>query len=168
MAPSRPRGVWAWALGVAAFLAVMALLAATFDLGPFKEPELAGGELVARGDEICREAHEAFVDLQRSPPGTAGDAAELTGRLIDVAEDEADELRALNGQPEFEAEVDEYLEARATGIDALRAGRQAAEDRDAQAYADSQADLAASQRDRHRIARQIGFAVCSRPLGPGR
>ena len=53
-------------------------------------------------------------------------------------------------------------------IVALRAGRQAAEDRDAKAYADSQAELAASQRDRQRIARQIGFAVCSRPLGPGR
>ena len=168
MAPSRPRGVGAWALAVAAFLAAMALLAAVFDLGPFKDPELAGGELIARGDEICREAHEAFLNLQRRPPGPAGDAAELAGRLVDIANEEADELRALNGQPEFEAEIGEYLEARAEGIDALRAGQQAAEDRDAQAYADSQADLAASQRDRHRIAREIGFAVCSRPLGPGR
>ena len=46
----------------------------------------------------------------------------------------------------------------------MRDGQAAAEDRDADAYEKAQAEVADSQRERHRIARRIGFAVCSRPL----
>ena len=167
MEPVRPAGALAWVVGIAAVLAALALLGAVFDLGPFREPELGNGVLIARGDEICRRAHEAFVDVQRETPETAEEAADLTGRLIDIAEDETKEINALNGTQVFEAGIDEYLAAREEGIDAMRAGREAAANDDAQAYAQSQADLAASQRKRHQIARRIGFAVCSRPLAGG-
>jgi hypothetical protein len=151
-------------LGGAGVLALLAVLALVFDLGPFREPERGRGELIARGDEICREAHEAFVDLQRRPPVTASEAAELTGRLIEIAGDEADRIGALNGPTEFDVQIDEYVAAREQGIDAMRAGRAAAQDRDGAAYARSQAEVADSQRERREIAREIGFAVCSRPL----
>ena len=164
MQPQRALARWGWAPGGVAFVVAMALLAAIFDLGPFKDAELARGELIARGDEICREAHEAFLDLQRRPPGTAGDAAELTARLADIAAGEGEELRTLNGPPEFSTEIDAYVAARAEGIEALRAGEEAAEARDSEAYAAQQEELADSQRERHRMARRIGFAVCSRPL----
>jgi hypothetical protein len=154
-------------VGIATILAVLALLGAVFNLGPFREPELGNGVLIARGDEICRRAHEAFVDVQRETPETAEEAADLTARLVDIAEDETKEINALNGTAVFEAGIDKYLAAREEGIDAMRAGREAAEADDAQAYAQSQSDVAASQRERHQIARRIGFAVCSRPLGPG-
>ena len=166
MQPPSPRGVWAWVVGAAAFLVGMALLAAIFSLGPFKEKDLMHGELIARGDEICREAHQAFLDLQRRPPGTASEAADLAGRLADIAAEEADELQGLNGPAELEAAIDEYAAAREEGIAALRAGQKAASERDAAAYAANQAELADGQRERHLIARRIGFAVCSRPL-PG-
>jgi hypothetical protein len=160
----RPHGPWARVLAGAGVLAALALLAAVFDLGPFREPELRSSEVIAQGDEICRKAHEAFADLQRRSPRTAAQAAELTGRLIDIAGDEADELESLNGPPEFDARVEEYVTAREDGIEAMRAGRAAAEDRDTEGYEEAQADVADSQRERHRIARGIGFAVCSRPL----
>ncbi len=160
-------------LGGVAVLAVLGVLAAVFDLGPFKEAELTRGESIAKGDDICRRAHDAFVDLQTSPPRTASQAAELTGQLIDIASDEADAIGSLNGPPDFEAEVDEYVNAREDGIEAMRDGRAAAEDRDSAAYARSQEEVAASQRERERIARQIGFrglqpaAQRRRPASPG-
>jgi hypothetical protein len=165
--PQRARGVWGWVLGGACVLALLTVLAAAFELGPFREPERGRGELIARGDEICRDAHEAFAELQRRPPVTASQAAELTGRLIEIASGEADRIGALNGPPDFDAEIDEYVAAREEGIDAMRAGRAAAQDRDGDAYARSQAEVADSQGERREIARRIGFAVCSRPLKAG-
>jgi hypothetical protein len=152
-------------LGGGAVLALLAVLALVFDLGPFREPELMRSELIARGDEICSRAHEAFADLQRRAPATAGQAAELTDRLIDIASGEADQIAALNGPPDFDAEIDDYVAAREVGIDAMRAGGDAAAEHDSEGYARSQAEVADTQRERRRIARRIGFAVCSRPLG---
>lgn len=165
MEPVRPAGPLAWVAGIAAVLAVLALLAAVFDLGPFREPDFGDSELITRGDEICRRAHEAFAELQREPLRTAEQAAALTGRLIGIAEDEARELEALGGPEDFQAEIDDYVAARHEAIDAMREGQQAAEDGDAAGYASAQEAVADTQRERHRIARRIGFAVCSRPFG---
>jgi hypothetical protein len=135
--PQEPRGKLGWiAGGVALAVVVVALaLAMLLDQGPFSEPELSRGELIARGDEICRKAHEAFAELQKKPPQTAGQATDLTGKLVDIASDELDEIGSLKGPPEFDA-----------------------------AYVVAQAELADSQLERQRIARRIGFAQCSRPL----
>jgi hypothetical protein len=160
----RARGPWVWVAGGAGVLALLGVLAALLGLGPFREPELTRGELIARGDEICRKAHQAFADLQRQPPRTASEAAELMDHLIGIAGDEVDQIESLNGPPEFDDQIEDYVAAREEGIDAMRAGRDAAADRDSKAYADSQAEVAAGQRERHRSARRIGFAVCSRPL----
>jgi hypothetical protein len=162
--PQRSRGPWGWVLGGAGVLALLAVLAIALDLGPFDDPELTRGELIARGDEICRRAHEAFTDLQRQPPRTASEAADLTARLADIAADEADQIATLNGPPEFDAEIEDYVAAREEGIAAIRDGRVAADARESTGYARSQAEVAATQRERHAIARRIGFAVCSRPL----
>jgi hypothetical protein len=159
-----PIPIWIWVAAIVAALACLTVVAAVFDLGPFREPELGQGEAIARGDDICRRAHEAFVDAQRVPPRTAGEAADLTRRLIDIAGDEADQLESLNGPPEFEASIDGYVAARRRGIEAMREGERAAEDRDAKGYSSAEAEVAATQHQRLRIARRIGFAVCSRPL----
>jgi hypothetical protein len=160
-----PRGTFAWVLAVVAGAAVLALVAVLLNLGPFKEAELTRGELIARGDEICRKAHDAFTNLQDGPPRTASQAAELTTQLADIAGDEVDQIRALNGPPEFDAEIERYLAARERGIAFLRSGHDAAQARDTEAYVKSQAELARTQRERQRIARRIGFAECSRPIG---
>jgi hypothetical protein len=153
-----------WALAGGVVIAAIVVLGALFELGPFSKPELTSGELIARGDGVCREAHQAFTDLQEQPPQTSQQAAELTGQLLGIANDELDRIAELNGPPEFDAELDSYLEARRRGIEALEEGHQAARDGDDDAYTAAQEKLADSQRDRRELAREIGFAVCSRSL----
>jgi hypothetical protein len=146
-------------LGV--LLAILALL----DLGPWADDELTVDEFISQGDEICSEAHDEFLDLQKSAPRTPSDAAELTGALIDVAEEERDAISDLREPDSLGDQVDRYLEARDRGIDVLREGLDAAEDADAGAYEARQAELASSQVDpRFEIAGEIGFKVCSKPL----
>jgi hypothetical protein len=164
MESRQPRGRLPWVLGGVGLAGVLAVLAIVLDLGPFTEPEVMRAELIARGDETCRKAHEAFVELQDQPPQTPRQASELTGQLIDIAEDESDQLESLNAPAELRPDLARYLAARERGIEALRRGREAADARDTDAYREAQAELADSQHERARIARGIGFGECSRPL----
>jgi hypothetical protein len=156
------RGLWIalGALGVAT-LVVIAIVA---DLGPFADEELSEAEFLSRGDEICREAHDEFEDLQGRTPNTASEAADLTGNLMEISEGELDEIRDLNVPAPLERSLDRYLEAREQGIEQLRKGLDAAEDGDAFAYADAQAKVAAGQVRRLKLAKQVGFSECSRVL----
>ncbi|MGH2950472.1 MAG: hypothetical protein ACRDKX_00305 [Solirubrobacterales bacterium] len=156
------------AIAVAALIGLLVALAALLDLGPFADDELSRAELIARGDEVCERAHAAFEELQDQPPQTAREAQDLTDRLVGIAEDELEEVGDLDGPDDLDELVDGYLQAREEGIDALRAGRDAADDDDARAYAEAQADVAAAQDRRRRLAREIGFRECSRPLEPRR
>jgi hypothetical protein len=155
-------GLVAGAVGV---LAVLFALGAVLHLGPFERKELSQGELLAQGDEICRRAHAAFEELQVKQPQTPDQAAALTGQLLAIAEDERDRLAALDGPDDFDDELQTYLDARELGIDTLRRGHQAAEAGRADVYAEAQAELAETQRQRIQIARQVGFAECSRKIG---
>jgi hypothetical protein len=162
LAPTHPRPrrtAWiAGAVGVVAVLVALFLL-----LDPFAD-ELSREEFLAQGDEICTEAHEAFTDLQDEPPTTSRDAADLTGQLINISEDERDEIDDLDGPDDIEAEVDTYLSGREEGIEQLHRGLDAAEDDEAQSYAAAQAKVAANQLERLRLAQAVGFTECSRPL----
>jgi hypothetical protein len=153
------------ASGIAAVLLLIFALGAVFHLGPFERTELSRGELLAQGDEICRRAHAAFEDLQVKQPQTPDQAATLTGQLLDIAQDERNRLAALNGPDDFNAEIQTYLDARDLGIEALRRGREAAIAGRADEYAQVQSELAETQRQRIQIARQVGFAECSRKIG---
>ncbi len=151
--------------GVVGVLAVLFALGAVLHLGPFERKELSQGELLAQGDEICRRAHAAFEELQVKSPQTPDQAAALTSQLLDIALDERDRLAALDGPDDFNDELQTYLDARDLGIDTLRRGQQAAEAGRADVYAEAQAELAETQRQRIQIARQVGFAECSRKIG---
>jgi len=152
------------AAAVAAGGAVVIGLAALLELGPFADEELGEAEFLARGDEICREAHREFEDLQRRAPNTASEAAELTGSLIEISEGELDRIRDLNAPASVERSLRRYLDAREEAIEQLHKGREAAEDRDALAYADAQAKVASGQVHRQKLAKQVGFDECSRVL----
>ena len=65
----------------------------------------------------------------------------------------------------MDAALERYLQAREEGIDQMRAGVDAAADRDAFAYEQAQADVAAGQLRRLQLARRVGFTECSRILG---
>lgn len=160
-APHRRPG--AWVLG-ALVIAVLVALAALLDLGPFADEELTRAEYIARADQICAGAHDEFRDLQRGHPETASEAEALTDELVDVAEGELDDVAELNGPDELDDAVDRYLEAREAGLELLRAGLDAASDQDAFAYERAQARLASTQDGRERLAREVGFDECSRPI----
>lgn len=129
------------------------------------DDELSRAEFIAQADEICAEAGDAFEELQAQPPRTAREAADLTERLVDIAEDALDEIDRLNRPGELDAEVDRYLAAREEGIESLREGFEAAEMGESRRYGAAQEQLAAGQRSRHRLAREIGLRECSRPVG---
>jgi hypothetical protein len=154
------------ALAIAALVGVVVGLIALLDVGPLEDEDLSVEEFLAQGDEICGQAHDEFLDLQDGArPRTPSDAAELTGALIEVAEEERDAIADLREPDVLSEQVGRYLESRDRGIDLLEQGRDAADDADATAYERFQAELAATQVDpRYEIAREIGFEECSKPL----
>jgi hypothetical protein len=129
--------------------------------------ELTEEEFLTQGDEICKEGRAQFAELQRDPPQSAAESAELTRQLIEITEAEIDDLRDLNAPAESQEALDDYLAAREAGLEILEKGLQAAEDEDATAYAEAQAQIARSQVDRARLAERVGFSECSQPLGDG-
>ncbi len=150
-------------------VAVVVGLAILLDLGPFADEELSEAEFLARGDEICAQAHDDFERLQSEPPRTAAEATELTEELVAISRDELDAIAELNPPGTLGASLGRYLDAREGGIDQLRDGLDAADAGDAFAYAKAQAEVASSQPERLRLARRVGFTECSRPLfGRGR
>lgn len=161
--PERRSGI-GWALAGAGLLAVLFALAILLKLGPFAEDELSRGEFIARGDQICEQAHEAFVDLQDAPPRTSREAADLTAQLADIAADERDRIEELEPPSDLSDGVSAYLEARERGIVALERGNDAAEANDSTAYAAQQDELDRAQRERRELAKRVGFSECSRPL----
>jgi hypothetical protein len=165
---SRPRRVGPLALFAVALVAVAVAVAAIAGVGPFdgegEGDELTADELIAQGDEICTEGRERFAELQEDPPKSAAEAAELTRQLIEITEGEIDDLRALNAPADLEAPLNDYLDSREAGVEILSDGLEAAENEDADAYAEAQAQIARSQVDRARLAEEVGFTECSRPL----
>ena len=155
-------GLVAGAIGVVLLVFVFG---AILHLGPFQREELTQGQLLAQGDEICRKAHAAFEQLQDKQPQTPDQAEALTSQLISIAEDERDRIAELNGPPDFDDEIQTYLDARDLGIEALKRGREAAAAGRADIYAAAQKELDETQRQRVQIARQVGFAECSRKIG---
>ncbi|MEO8093037.1 MAG: hypothetical protein ABI726_10060 [bacterium] len=158
----RRLGWIALAIAVAGALVALTLL---LDLGPAADEELPPAEFLAQGDEICAQAQRSFEKLQRSEPTTAGEASALTSELLRISEDERDQVSDLRAPVALQQPLERYLDAREQGIEEIRAGLDAADDRDAFAYAKAQAAVADGQLRRRRLAREVGFEQCSRILG---
>lgn len=161
--PTHRSGIVAAAVGGVALLVVLALV---FDFGPFGDDDPSPAEFASTADEICAEAHDEFRDLQRTPPRTQGDAADLTRDLASIAEEELEEIGSLTPPAEAEAAVARYLEAKDAGIEMLQAGADAADAGDAERYDELQSELERGQPQRLRLARAAGLSECSRPLDP--
>jgi hypothetical protein len=136
--------------------------------GPFGDgEELSKSEFIKRGDQICREGREKYLELQKDPPQSSAEAADLTRSLIEITRNEIDELRDLDAPVESEDALEVYLESREAGLRVLEQGLEAAESEDAAAYAEAQAQIARQQVDRARLAEKVGFSECSQPLSAG-
>lgn len=159
--PANRTGV---AAAIVAGVAALLLIAVVFGLGPCADEKLGVAEYVSRGDDVCTQAHTEFLDLQSGTPGTAAEAAELIGALIEVAEEEQTALAELTPPSRLVESVGRYLDARDRGIDRLRDGLRLAKKEDAGGYEAIQDDLTASQGKRWDLARAVGFRECSKPL----
>ena len=155
----RPR-----ALAVGALVALATLASGC---GPFggDDDALTHDEFVAQGNEICRKGSDQFAELQKQPPRTPNEAAELTSRLIEITEQEISGLRGLDAPSESQGALDRYVKAREDGLAVLRKGEAAAKQQDATGYARAQAEIGKGQVERAKLARAVGFTECSRPLG---
>jgi hypothetical protein len=157
-------------LGVLALLVAIVALAAVFGLGPFDDDEgssnsgeqLSKAEFIAKGDAICRKAHEQSAELQKSAPKSADDTATLIQNLIEISENELAAIKALNAPPRVQAALGTYLQSREQVLGLLKKALQAAQDEDLRAYVKAQAASAASQVRRTTLARAVGFTQCSR------
>jgi hypothetical protein len=120
-------------------------------------------DFVSKGDQICKNAHDQFAELQKSPPTNAAEAAALTQTLIDISNSELDQIRGLEAPSDVQPALDRYLKAREQGIALLKEGLAAAQNGNARAYATAQAKITKGQVARLKLARAVGFNECSRP-----
>lgn len=150
----------------AALIAAALLAAAMAGCGSGDgDDRLDAAELVSRADALCRSGQQRFASIQKAEPATAEEAARQTEVLVGVAAAELDELRGLRPPGELSSAFDSYLAARTAALELLERGRDAAADRDAARYTKVQAELAAGAAERRRLARAVGFEVCSQAPG---
>jgi hypothetical protein len=152
------------AAGILGGVVLLVLLAILLDLGPFADDELSAAEFLAQGDEICKQAHDEFLDIQGSTPRTAADAEAQVEALIEVASEERDRILDLGAPDSLAGDVDAYVANREKGIKTLQVGLAAARDDDPIGYEESQAELASQQIKRQEVAQKLGFNECSEPL----
>jgi hypothetical protein len=122
---------------------------------------VSAAELVQKADAICTKERSSFVRVQSHPPPNASVAADQTDELIKATEDANTQLRDLKPPEGLQSSYDSYLEARDRVIDEMNRGKDAAEDRDSTAYGAAQAAVARGASQRRKLARALGFKVCS-------
>jgi hypothetical protein len=123
--------------------------------------EVSAEELVQKGDEVCGKVQERFAEIQAAPPASATEGADQAGELLGVADDAQAELRELEPPEELRDRYNAYLDARESVSDALERGKQAAEDQDGEVYGKAQEEAVGGAPERRRLARDLGFEVCS-------
>ncbi len=123
--------------------------------------EVSTEDLVQKGDEVCRGVQERFSEIQAQPPASASEGAEQAGELLGVADDAQAKLRDIEPPEELRDRYDGYLDARDEVSAGLERGKQAAEDQDGAAYGQAQEEAAAGAPEREKLARGLGFTVCS-------
>jgi len=124
---------------------------------------LTAEQLVAQGDEICKQSQQRFSEIQSKPPANASDAVDQTEQLIDSATEELDSLRGLTPPPELSDAYSSYLDAKQKALDLLKEGRDAADKQDAKRYGELQSEVAKQGAERQQLAKAVGFTACSKP-----
>jgi hypothetical protein len=140
----------------AAMIAAAAVLA-----GCGGEEQVGAEELAQKGDAICRSLDQRFAEIQTEPPANASEGASQAGELLGAADDAQDDLRDLEPPDEIRDDYDRYLEERDEVSDLIERGKKAAEDQDGDAYGKAQSEVAAGAPEREKLARALGFGVCS-------
>jgi hypothetical protein len=123
--------------------------------------QVSAEELVQKGDDICTEVQERFAEIQRAPPASASDGADQAAELLEVADGAETELQDLEPPEELRDAYARYLDLRERVNDLIQAGKDAAQDQDGAAYGKAQEEAAKGAPERRRVAKELGFKVCS-------
>jgi ElaB/YqjD/DUF883 family membrane-anchored ribosome-binding protein len=123
--------------------------------------QVTAAELIQKADAICGKERSSFDRIQAHPPPNASVAADQTDELVRATEDANSQLRDLKPPDQLQSSYDRYLEARDRAVDQMKRGKDAAEDQNSSAYGAAQAAVARDAPQRHKLARALGFKVCS-------
>jgi hypothetical protein len=135
-------------------------------LAACSERSLSREELVQKGDRACREGYARFDEIQSKPLTNLGEAHAQTEAIIESTELEMKSLRTLHPPAEVRATWERYVALREDSLQALREGAKASRAEDTRTYALAQGRVATAGPERSRLAREIGFTVCSQPVPP--
>jgi len=128
--------------------------------------QVSSAELVQKGDQICTDARDRFNQVQAEPPANASAAADQTSELIDELHAEVSDLRDLEPPEAQRPAYGRYLDAQDRTVDVFERGKDAADNQDSAAYGAAQAEVVKGAPERQKLAKALGFAVCSKPPGP--
>ena len=123
--------------------------------------QVSAAELVQKGDAICREEQSRFAEVQAHPPPNAKEAADQTKALASAADDANGKLGDLEPPGPLQARYSAYLDARQRATDQIKNGEDAANNQDSSAYGAAQSAVAQTAPQRRKLARALGFKVCS-------
>jgi hypothetical protein len=130
--------------------------------------EVSPQEFQTEANRVCRDVERELDRIQEMPPRTAEQAEEQADALVDVSDQALDNLRQIDPPEELEQTYERYLSAREEAIGFIEEAREAAADKDSQAYVRAKRDLAAGQPTRRQLALQLELSDCSRPSLPSR
>jgi protein kinase-like protein len=132
---------------------------------PQKAPEpLRGAELIARADRICEDSRDRYREVRDTEKEAVPDVG-YSRTLTRISGRGVPRLQKLTPPPALATEYGKYLEAQKRVREYDREALKAAEAGDETAYREARESRDAEQPERERLAREIGFEVCSVSAG---
>jgi len=165
-----------WPLALGGLVAVAAIVAGIFALGGGggggDAPEtkastvatptstLTRSELIAKADAICADSKETYKGVFSRESEESPDIA-YSQVLVGISTRAVGRLEALDPPPALAKRYGEYVQAQERVKRFDREALEAAKAEDAAAYREARERRDAEQSERERLAREIGFEVCS-------
>jgi serine/threonine protein kinase len=128
-----------------------------------QEP-LSRPELIAKADAICEDSRNSYTGIRDSEKEEVPDVP-YSEALTQISARAVPRLEKLAAPPALAGEYAEYVEAQERVRQYDRQALRAAEAEDATAYLEARQRRDFEQPERERLAREIGFEVCSASAG---
>ena len=148
---------------LAAGVACAAAIAALASCGGSGNSGLSSQEFQSEANQVCRDSQQQFDRIQRIQPHTADQTEKQAAALADVSRQALDNLHQIEPPAELKANYSHYLAAREKDLGFIEDGRDAAANKDINAYVRATHRAAAQAPLRRQLALQLGLRFCSRP-----
>jgi hypothetical protein len=148
------------AAGIACAAAIAALASCG---GSSNSGSISPQEFQSEANQVCRDSQQQFDRIQRIQPHTADQTEKQAAALADVSRQALDNLHQIEPPAELKANYSRYLAAREMDLGFIEDGRDAAANKDINAYVRATHRAAAQAPLRRQLALQLGLRFCSRP-----